>query len=260
MSHIFISLGSACDVAINLQSMGLRSYSLPFDWLWNQDYGLDFVRMEMECDWKNVTSATSYELMKHIRFDNPVVVYKEYPNLIHLHSNPLNNQKDHEQLVRRWNRFQSCLVDNDQKYFIYYRNAVEDQLLGKSKSIEDSFEILKAEVNSLLQLMERKYPSVLSRSSWLFVLQVNEDDYRNTRFFDKEWDQWIKNQHPSVDIQFSRAIHRDDSNKRKIRLWKSQWRHLIRYRTKSPLNIRIYTYIYPFWWMLKKRLFQHKAV
>ena len=178
MKHIFISLGSACDAALMMQFLGIRYKSYPFDWLWNFEGGLTAVTEIIKSDFSEITAKNSYLENQHYRFSELVTVYKAYPTIVHLHSDPLQNEEDHNTLLHRIERFKGALEDASFKHFIYYRSLEEDIINGKSKDLNDSFHRLIDEGIFFLEMIKKKYPQLSGKIHLLLVLQIKKSDIK----------------------------------------------------------------------------------
>lgn len=225
MKHEYISLGSACDAAMILDKIKFRKNAYPFDWLWNLESGIENVIDIISSDFKNIVSENSYIQTRHYRLPNPVVVYKEYPTVIHMHSNPMINKKDHYTLLRRIQRFQEVMKSQTRIHFIYYRNHYEDTLVNPKVTVSDSLHRLVKEGEDFLRMLDTKYEKRHTDSSLLLILETNIEQFHvsNETILSKD-----------SRIQIGYTLSRYDDQKKLYRLWQKQWIQNILHKTDCP--------------------------
>lgn len=185
MKKQVISLGGGCDIAMNLERLGFKKESLFFDWLWNLNSGLEAVNNIIKNDFYGVIKPDSYEKRLHYRFHSQeVVVYKHYPLIAHLHSNPLNNEYDHDTLVRRINRTKELFsVPDRHLVFIYYLNYEEFKRCMNEPSLDYAISKIIREGNEFVEIFTGKYPYKKFR----LVLVVQTDFSDRKRIKKKIW-------------------------------------------------------------------------
>ncbi|MUK26515.1 DUF1796 family putative cysteine peptidase [Aliivibrio fischeri] len=238
MKDVYISLGSACDVSIMLNSLGLRNQSYPFDWLWNLDSGLSALIPIIESDFKDVRDRSSYVWGEHYRFDEQVLLYRCKPSIVHLHSNPSDNKKDHETLCRRYDRFIDEMSSTNRKNFIYYRSVEEDSLNGKSDSIEDSIRLLILEGVEFIELMLIKHPNIKGKINLSLVIQSDVSiPFGMIGRLSREFR--LNNNI----IRVSNTINRDDTSLFKMLRWKLKWTYIILSMSKRPAIVKLLDFI-----------------
>lgn len=141
-----VSLGGGCDVATILGDFGVRRASLPFDWLWNLDTGLETVCDIIVDDFAQILKPDSYGLTEHYRFPSRLsVTYGSYPSVVHMHSDPFRVPEDHATLVRRIQRFRRTLQDAPHITFVYYRCLEEGRIKRSDSTLRDEFVRLQTE-------------------------------------------------------------------------------------------------------------------
>lgn len=151
-----VPLGGGCDTGIILNRLKLRKQALPFDWLWNLDTGLDSVTDIIDSNFKHVIDSDSYEYRNHYRLDKLQIVYKNYPSIIHMHSNPFL-QSGHSALVRRYSRFHQLLKSSQYIRFIYYVNHEEFLLKNPHQTIRATVSQTFASVLRFLSCIQSTY-------------------------------------------------------------------------------------------------------
>lgn len=108
-----ISLGSDCSIAYNLQSLGYRNYSFPFDWIISKNI-LDVLSNDFQdflnINFLNVTGKTSFSHIEENFFDMEEnlcsmlrVKHTKYIGLEFLHDFK-NIGEDIENVVEKYNR------------------------------------------------------------------------------------------------------------------------------------------------------------
>lgn len=162
MEVVYVSLGSGCTISQSLREIGLRKQSLPFDWLWNLDSGLDVVNTIIKDNFVQFKDRKNLVLGSHYRWDKKVIINSVYPNIAHVHSDPLHIDEDYGTLLKRINRFKKVLESNGNVQFIYYRLTTEfnlniqleeyDVKVCLNKIIKESYEFI--------DIIKSKYPSL----------------------------------------------------------------------------------------------------
>lgn len=223
-----IPLGSACDIAMNLDILNLRKNSLFFDWLWNLDSGLKFVSDCVEQDFKNVISSSPYAYRYHYRFDKEVCVYKDAESVVHLHSNPIEDLVASETLKKRAKRTKALLESNDFKLFIYYRAYPEDLIKHGSYNLKDTLRSILDEKDLFLRTFEKKYPNQINNYKLLLILQVESMDLANAKILINE----VKQENQSLNLHL--MLYRNDSDLSLKQEWKEQFKHILMNEKSIP--------------------------
>lgn len=237
MNESFISLGAACDGAMILDSLCLRSKGYPFDWLWNLDSGMDFVCDAILNDFQKISNEKAYTNSDHYRFTHSAVTYREFSHVAHVHSNPMDNKVDHEQLVRRTKRFKETLLDNSHKNFVYYRAVEEDILSGKTKDLEESVRLIINDAMAFMKVLEQKYTGALENMTLILVLQVNKKELIRSKMLLVN-ELRARNSVYSNKISLHSSVTRNDKDPELNRLWKRQWKSIILKSAKISKSTR----------------------
>jgi len=230
MRHYYISLGSACDAAISLKYIGVRKESLPFDWLWNFDTGLRSVVTIIENDFKQIIDKDSYQLANHYRFSKPVVVYKSFPGIVHLHSDPMTINGEHEKMLRRIKRFINILNNKSKKHFVYYKCYEEDLIKNCNQSIKDTLDELICEGEKFVTMLLEKYAHVKNQFYLLLIIQTDKDKSRNAC-------NEIRNANTCYPeyIKLSYTITRNNENRKLHNIGIKQWNRCLIRETHMPI-------------------------
>lgn len=253
-NHIYISLGAACDVAGNLNYVGLRHRSYPFDWLWNLDQGLEAVIQIFQDDFQDITQPCCYVEQSHYRFPEPMVVYKAYPTIAHLHTNPLQDKDAHKTLCRRVDRLREEMNKDTVKHFVYYRNFSEGILLKEpTLSPEDIFQKLLSEGESFMDMLQQKYPLSAKTSSLLLVLQVPASLSSTAHDLVSKYQKSIRKNDKYQSITLAYNICRDDKDLALKKQWKTKWIALFFTKTQMPFLMMVTTGLRLF--MVRSRMF-----
>ncbi|MDE1234346.1 DUF1796 family putative cysteine peptidase [Vibrio aestuarianus] len=238
MEHTYISLGGGCDVAMNLNAIGFRKKSYPFDWLWNLDSGLTSVTNIIRHDFSEVLKEGAYRNTKHYRFSSNVITYEHYPSIAHIHTDPLNNIDEHEKLCRRSLSFIQKLNDTSIKHFVYYRSFNEGSFKDSTLSCQDSFNILVSEGTRFLDMLYKKFPNSKSKVTLLLVLQVDPANYATAKKLTREFRSTkLANEYPCIRVGCTYT--RDDKNSYLVARWKMQWLNLLLNQTETPIRYRL---------------------
>lgn len=217
---MFVSLGGGCDVATNLKKLGLRLEPYPFDWLWNLDAGLDYVSKIIATDFKHLSNKDDYIFASHqISPGEKFLIFKNYPKIAHLHSNPYENDDVLEDYKVRINRFRKLISNTNEKAtFIYYRNAdvAEDNL---ANSLQSELAYLKREAALFEDMMARIHP----QKPFILVslLAISDDCFDNHSL--KEDLRHICAAGRSARVTFEIVPLRDDRHPEKLKAWSGEW-------------------------------------
>ncbi|WP_319568408.1 DUF1796 family putative cysteine peptidase [Cohaesibacter marisflavi] len=159
MSKSIISLGSGCDVATVLKNLGIRKDKYPFDWIWNFDEGLKAVTSIIESDFRLIQSRDSYIYTSHHTWpDKQTLVYKAYPGIAHIHSNPYESPADLTDFNRRIERFRSLLKCSDtQTTFVFYQPYTPERE-PSDQALANVIQGLRDEATSFINVIQQKYP------------------------------------------------------------------------------------------------------
>ena len=162
MEEIFVSLGSGCAVSQRLNEAGLRKQSYPFDWLWNLEGGLEVVNDIIGNDFFQFIYRSNLVTENHYRWNKKVIINRFYPNIAHIHSDPQNNEKDYQSLLRRVKKIRDLLNGKSNIQFIYFRSIEEFDPSTKHKeySLTYCFERLLQESTEFIKIIKNKYPSL----------------------------------------------------------------------------------------------------
>jgi hypothetical protein len=217
VKHQYISLGSACDPVLMFEMLGMKEVSMPFDWLWNLDLGLKAVCEIIENDFAQISDRDGYAVGSHYRLDREVLVYKAFPTIIHMHSDPLANEADHASLLRRMERFRESLRSGDHLHFVYYKHFNEEHLRGSALTIEDTVRRMFEESERFIDLVSRRRALGRRNLSLLLVLQTHEPDAQAARKVLR------KLKPPSSLIKTGYTITRRDKDPPLMTLWRGQW-------------------------------------
>jgi Putative papain-like cysteine peptidase (DUF1796) len=233
MKTKIVSLGSACDVGIALQWMRIKEESYPFDWIGNGS-GLKAVVDILENNFETVNKPDCYEMRYFSRFEKTYLVYKNHPEIMHLHSNPLENRRDHDALVRRMERFQVALEDENLSIdFLYYVNFDELRVNVVSLSLEEAFELLKAEGQCFAGFLRKGYPS--KRFNLTLIIQANDNlTDEVTRLIAQ-----ANTLNDAQGIKYGFTITRSDDSARLRALWRTQWCQIVYCGCSLSLRQRI---------------------
>ena len=232
MKHEYISLGGGCDTAMILDYYGLRTKSLPFDWLWNLDEGLSAVIEIIKNQYQEVTQdrLKCYQLSEHCKFLVKMITYSGFPSIVHLHSNPMENESEHEKLVKRFRRLDNILKSNSVKHFIYYRAYEEGKSKNKEITIQDSLARLIGEGNNFYNSISEIYPNIQGKFSLLLVLQtLHSDELLALSEIEK-----AKKDLKNLNIQIGYTISRSDHDLEYRDIWLKQWKRILCTKTRMP--------------------------
>lgn len=234
MKHHYISLGSACDTAMILDALGLRNQSLPFDWLWNLDTGLSAITKIIQNDFQDINNPDCYIKTSHYRFNEDVTAYRDFPTIVHLHTDPLSSKGEHNTLAKRIVRLEELLKSDEHINFVYYRSHEEDKIKNKHVSATDSFNRMQNEIHDFQEILFNKFPQRKNRTKLLAILQSNPDEKHLIASAVKD----SAKKTPDY-IAFGWTIPRNDSEADMKKRWKQQWQDNIITKTEMPFLKKI---------------------
>ncbi|PKA43686.1 hypothetical protein CWR43_12160 [Rhizobium sullae] len=228
MGHQYISLGAACNAAMMIKKLGLRKTSYPFDWLLNLDSGLASVTEMIKDDFQKVCAPDCYMPASHSTIATEVVAYRDYPTVLHIHTNPMSKTGEHDELVRRFDRFRRTLRSRDKLHFVYYRNLAAARLTDPSATAQQVLRQLIDEASVFLDTISAWRGG---DTSLLLVLESGIEDIEPALIA------LASVTVPDRRIQFGHAISRYDENPVFNDIWKRQWTDLLLNRTEMPLHL-----------------------
>jgi hypothetical protein len=235
LKNVFVSLGGGCDAATNLKKLGLRLDPYPFDWLWNLDAGLDYVSKIVATDFKDLTSKDDYTFASHqINPGEKFLIFKNYPKIAHLHSNPHDNSDELSDYQVRIDRFRKLVKNTSERTtFIYYRNSAETEESSAGDFCAE-ISLLKREATLFEEMMTRVHPdkmfslvSLLAIPARCFDNQTLKENLRRT---------CTSNQ--SAKTTFEIVPLRDDQSPEQYSSWTEEWSAALkRAKAVSQLDI-----------------------
>ncbi len=80
MKKKIVNLGGACYTAELLNFFELRRDSMPFDWIWNLDCGLIYLKKIIESNFEQFLNIDNYAYLRHPRWPtSDILTNKYYP-------------------------------------------------------------------------------------------------------------------------------------------------------------------------------------
>ena len=218
---MIISLGGGCDVATILDTYGLRTQSLPFDWLWNLDTGLSDVTKIISSDFENLREKNSYVIAPHFQWpDTGTLVFRDYPKIAHIHTNPLENIQQRKTYNRRIDKIIQLLEGQQTKItFIYYRihHVGEEEL--SNDVLLDRLTRLFNESNEFMAMITAKYPLV--NFSLISLFEAPEELMQTNPL--KNYFKELIGQQTRTDIHFEFISPRPETDEVARKQWAKNW-------------------------------------
>lgn len=198
VEKIFVSLGSGCAVSQRLNEAGLRKQSYPFDWLWNLEGGLEVVNDIIGNDFFQFIYRSNLVTENHYRWNKKVIINRFYPNIAHIHSDPQNNEKDYQSLLRRVKKIRDLLNGKSNIQFIYFRSIEEFDPSTKHKeySLTYCFERLLQESTEFIKIIKNKYPSL--QFKLLSICMISNQQAMEDKFLIKNF---VKQNYECLDFE-----------------------------------------------------------
>jgi hypothetical protein len=212
---------------MNLDYLGLRKESHPFDWLWNLDSGFVAINNILNEGFESLIEKDSYKIIQHYRLESPQVVYREYPAIIHMHSNPMENIADHLTLVKRINRFKEVFTHGDFLHFVYYKSYNEELRKDKDATIEKTLQSMVSGANEFCQIINKKNFQPQGNFHLLLILQTDPEQTKESLLEIKK----IQKKCTS-NIFIGYTINRNEDL---FEMWRKQFKSQLLNNTKMPL-------------------------
>ncbi|MEE9367499.1 MAG: DUF1796 family putative cysteine peptidase [Pontiella sp.] len=221
MKETIISLGGGCDIATILDTYGLRSQSLPFDWLWNLDTGLSDVTKIIASDFSGLRDRDSYAYTSHYKWQEAdSLVFRDYPRIAHIHTNPLKNDYQRETYNRRINKFIQLMEDDLAPItFMYYRLHHEGVEAQSNDIIQQRLAHLFEESNQFMAMMDAKYPN---RNFKLISLFEALEEGVTEGLLHNQFNELVAKQTRS-DIYFEFITPRPETDDQLRKKWSKNW-------------------------------------
>jgi hypothetical protein len=235
MKPTIIPLGGGCNGAIILHDYGLRTQSYPFDWLWNLDVGLPYVADMICSDFEHVKKRDDYVYQPHYQWPGQdTLVFKSYPKIAHLHTNPLECAKDLETYNRRIEKFRALMNTSRPVIFIYYRQYDIGEQPADDEAILNRMDTWLVESSNFMKIMRDKY---LDKKITLISLFEVPDEFPERSPF-KERGEDIVNRNHYPDIHFHFSIPRSDTDELLRKQWSACWHGILKqHKLIGPMDI-----------------------
>ena len=169
-----ISLGSACEVAIQLRGNGLRNSSHCFDWVWNQEGGLINIIEILQDDFQKLLNPSNYCVCNRFKVKN-----KYYPDMGFPH-NKLLLKEGWETYKRRIKRTQKTFKTTTRICFVYFRDSeiVIDEhykrIRPKIINYEEQLRLFKEETIFFREVVNMLYPKLDYHLKALYRIYDND--------------------------------------------------------------------------------------
>ncbi len=115
-NYTYVSLGSACQVAIQLKMNNIRRCAYCFDTMWNKHSGLINIIDILQDDFKKLSQRENYVRNKQFKITNKVYPDTGFPH------NKLFTKRGWDTFIRRIERMKDMLKDKKKICFVYFRD------------------------------------------------------------------------------------------------------------------------------------------
>jgi hypothetical protein len=214
MEHI-ISLGSSCDGANQLKRRGKNNKTLFFDFLWNQQGGLNTVSTILKNNFElfddinmyTKTNTNTY-LSGFYKITNFFNINKHYPELVFMHHDTTKLEiidSLQRKIVRTNELFKTC----KNPVFIYYRHICYDENIGP---------IIKEETEQFCATFSSKYNPNFKIISCIMV----DQEYDTTKL-----ETIMKTLISHDNIIYEYLYARDDNNRVRNEVANKRWDYII---------------------------------
>lgn len=157
-NHV-VSLGCACNTSLYLKKLGLKLFSLPYDWIFSN---LDMIQHTIEDDFKSFLNPELINSKKPKQAG-----HSYYHKRLFNHHNPKDDRDDYHYYQRCITRFKEILDSTDNKLFVhtvyqepekYHRHFIE----FNSEFKKVNFELEDAKkFNSFLSKLTKNYTFIV---------------------------------------------------------------------------------------------------
>jgi len=106
-----ISLGCACNTSLYLKELGLKQFSLPYDWIFSN---LDTIEHTIKDDFNSFLDKNLIDSVNQKRASHNL-----YHSFLFNHRNPKDNENDYQYYQRCIDRFKQVLKSDCNKLFIH---------------------------------------------------------------------------------------------------------------------------------------------
>ena len=210
-----ISLGGSCDGANQLKRRGKQSKTLFFDFVWNEQGGLNTVTSILEKDFQHFNTIESYTKTNthpylagfhKIKSSFNINIY--YPELVFMHHDTTKPEII-DSLQRKIDRTRELLQTCKNPVFIYYRHICYDENVGP---------IIKEETEQFCASFSSIYNSNFKIISCIMI----EQDYDTTKL-----DTIMKTLISHDNIIYDYVYVRDDNNRVRNEVANKRWDYII---------------------------------
>jgi len=210
-----ISLGSSCDGANQLKRRGKQSKTLFFDFLWNEQGGLNTVTSILDNNFKHFNTIESYTKTNthpylagfhKIKSSFNINIY--YPELVFMHHDTTKPEII-DSLQRKIDRTRELLQSCKNPVFIYYRHICYDENIGP---------IIKEETEQFCASFSSTYNPNFKIISCIMV----EQEYDTTKL-----DTIMKTLISHDNIIYDYVYVRDDNNRVRNEVANKRWDYII---------------------------------
>jgi len=226
MEHHYISLGLNCAPAMAMNSINVRKKSYPFDWLLNFQ-GIDFITKMIQTDFNGVEESSKYDICFCKGKKKKRVYNILYPEVFHIHTDPMINQKENQTFSRRCKHFRATLENNSTIHFIV--SSIRITKIDSSTTLEYFYNELK----ELVTAIKFKYPECFKLMSLTFVI-CSYHSYPKNKFL--YFQRKMKTETGLEKFNFSRCISYKKKNNINKFKWRWSWYRILifeTYMTKS---------------------------
>ena len=157
-----ISLGCACNTSLYLKELNLKTFSLPYDWIFSN---LDMIKHTIEDDFKlfsdiNLMSDRQEKKASH----------NYYHQKLFNHRNPRSNREDYDYYQRCIARFKQVINSSDNKLFIHTLYLKPQEFHRDYLKFQRNFQDVAFDLNKIKKF-NQFLNSVTSNYTLLVILQ-----------------------------------------------------------------------------------------
>ena len=175
-----ISLGCACEVALQLRGNGLRNSSHCFDWVWNHDGGLINIIEILQDNFKKLSNRGNYYKCNNLKVRN-----KYYPDMGWPHEKLLTKE-GWETYQRRIKRTKKTFETTTKICFVYFRDG-DDPIDEQYKRIhpeeinyEEQLRLFKEETIFFREVVNILYPTLKFHLKAFYRITCNDKLIKDT--------------------------------------------------------------------------------
>jgi hypothetical protein len=172
----------------------------------------------LQSDFEHIKNLDCYRTVFSEKLGRECVVYEQYPDMLHFHTEPGRIEAEHQKLLRRIARLQKVLSHHGSLVnFIYYRNFCELQEGEQRVTLKGAVNLLETEVSDFVKFFRASYPEKEFFLTLIMQFPIELMHQCETAVNAAVRSNKLK------EVSYRYTIVRPDSDRYLKALWRSQW-------------------------------------